>query len=585
VNEPEDFGTEVREAQASLAPPSIDWNAIDWHKVESEVRHLRQRIFKASQAGDTKRVRNLQKLMLRSRANTLVSVRRVTQLNAGRHTAGIDGKVVVTPQGRAALVSELHGSTQPWRAQPVRRVYIPKHNGKQRPLGIPVLRDRVIQARVKNALEPEWEAKFEPKSYGFRPGRSCQDAIAAIYNSVSVKRRSRTWVLEADLEGAFDHIDHDFLLASLGSFPAKGLVRAWLKAGIMEDGRFVSTESGTPQGGVISPLLLNIVLHGLEEAAGVRYGRRPGSPDQTKDDSPVLVRYADDFVVLCATKDEAEQVRRKLVPWLCSRGLSLNSEKTGIVRLSEGFDFLGFNIRTYNDKLLIKPSRAALLKFRKRLAGEVRSLRGANAAMVITKLNPIIRGWAAYYRSVVSKDTFSALDVQMWKWLWKWARRTHAKKGQKWIGHHYWDQFHPKRADRWVFGDRKSGAFLIKFAWTGIERHVMVKGKSSPDDPSLTEYWRQRGRYSATHSLMPKADILLAKKQKGMCPLCNELLLPTDGVPQTPEDWAGWFNACKKYLNRHHDQYRRHGGTDDRSNLRLVHAECHRAHHARDTDH
>src|ERR1035438_762840 len=204
----------------------------------------------------------------------------------------MSGGVVVPPKGGAALVREIHNSAQPWRAQPVRRVYIPKQNGKQRPLGIPVLRDRVIQARVKNALEPEWEAKFEPKSYGFRPGRSCQDAIAAIYNCVSKKSRTRTWVLEADLEGAFDNIDHDFLLRSLGSFPAKGLIRQWLKAGVMEDGRFAPTESGTPQGGVISPLLLNIALHGLEEAAGVRYGRRPGQPDQAKS-GPVLVRYAD----------------------------------------------------------------------------------------------------------------------------------------------------------------------------------------------------------------------------------------------------------------------------------------------------
>jgi len=252
----------------------LDWDAIYWRPVEDDVRRLRRRIFKASQDGDLKRVRNLQKLMLRSRSNTLVSVRRVTQHNAGRKTAGIDGEVVLTSPDRAALAVDLHRHTAPWQARPVKRVYIPKANGKQRPLGIPVLRDRVQQARVANALEPEWEARFEPRSYGFRPGRGCHDAIEAIYWTLKGRLSKRQWVLDADLSAAFDRIDHDRLLAHLGTFPARDIVARWLGAGVIEKGRFAPTEEGTPQGGVVSPMLLNIALLGMEEAAGVRYTRR-----------------------------------------------------------------------------------------------------------------------------------------------------------------------------------------------------------------------------------------------------------------------------------------------------------------------
>src|ERR1022692_1985765 len=390
------------------------WDAIDWRTREEEVRRLRQRIFKAAQEQDWPRVRNLQKLMLRSRSNTLVSVRHVTQRNAGRMTAGIDGEVALTSKARGEVAVRVHRSVSSWKPVAVRRVYIPKASNpaKSRPLGIPVIMDRCHQARVRNALEPEWEARFEPRSYGFRPGRGCHDAIEAIYAVCKGPRSKRAWILDADLAAAFAKIDHSRLLQALGSFPARGMIEGWLKAGVFEAGKgFAPTGEGTPQGGVISPCLLNVALHGLEEAAGVRYrtsGTRAGDPVPG---SPVAVRYADDVVVLCHSQQQAEHVKARLVEGLAPRGLAFNEDKTKIVRLDEGFDFLGFNVRRYpNRKLLIKPSKAAVRRIRERLASEMRTLRGGNAMAVIARLNPVIRGWAAYYRGVVSCQVFGSLD-------------------------------------------------------------------------------------------------------------------------------------------------------------------------------
>jgi RNA-directed DNA polymerase len=332
----------------------LDWDAIQWRHAEEDVRRLRQRIFAASRAGDLKRVRNLQKLLLRSRGNALVAVRRVTELNAGRKTAGVDGTVVVSPEQKAELVDWLQHRTRSWSPRPVKRVYVPKSNGRRRPLGIPVIADRCLQALTVNALEPEWEARFEPKSYGFRPGRGCHDAIVAIHTTASRTDAQRRWVLDADLAAAFDHLNHDHICESLGTFPAVGLVRQWLKAGVIEDGGFLATEEGAPQGGVISPLLMNVALHGMEAAAGVRYHTTGTRAGKTMPGCPVVIRYADDLLGICHSREQAEQVKARLSEWLAPRGLVFNETKTRITNFDTGVDFLGFTIRRFRGKLLTK---------------------------------------------------------------------------------------------------------------------------------------------------------------------------------------------------------------------------------------
>jgi RNA-directed DNA polymerase len=550
----------------------FDWRQVDWRRVEDDVRRLRQRIFTASKAGDLKKVRNLQKLTLRSRANTLLSVRRVTERNAGRLTAGVDGEVVLTPEAKAKLADRIQHSAEPFKALPVRRVYIPKPGSrKRRPLGIPVILDRCHQARVVGALEPEWEARFEPRSYGFRPGRGCHDAIQAIYQVVKGKRPKRQWALDADLAQAFDRLGHDHILAMLGTFPARGMVKRWLKAGVVEQGRLHRTEDGVPQGGVVSPLLLNVALHGMDEAAGARYATNGRGRYVVRPGSPTTIRYADDFVTLCHSRQEALEVKARLARWLALRGLSFNEGKTRVVPLSEGFDFLGFNVRRYGNKPLIKPSKAAQRRIRNRLRDEMRSLRGSNAHAVIKRLNPIVRGWAAYYRTQVSREVFHSLDHYLWRLTYKWARYSHQNKPKTWVVHRYYGKFNTARQDNWVFGDRKSGAYLHKFLWTHILRHRIVKHRASPDDPTLADYWAWRRRKGVPLPIN-KTTQELTDSQDGRCAICRGLLFPVEDQPLHPREWEKWLvtrTAVTTTTTR--------SGPSEEAAPRLVHPECRKA--------
>lgn len=541
-----------------------DWRRVKWRKVNRQVSNLRPRIFRATQTGDHKKARSLQELMLRSHANTLLSVRRVTRINVGKNTAGVDKLVVKTPAARAKLVEQL-SPTQPWRAKPARRVYIPKANGKLRPLGIPTIMDRCLQAKVKNALEPYWEAKFEGSSHGFRPGRGCHDAIEKIYRLARPNMRKK-WVVAADIKGCFDNIDHQSLLDTIGPIPGRELIKRWLKAGYVDKDVFHETEAGPPQGGVISPLLANIALHGMEKALGVKLDSQ-GHPKGPR----AVVRYADDFVIFCESKEEAEQAKNTLKGGLDNRGLSLSEEKTQIVHLTEGFDFLGFNIRQYKApltsksgfKLLTKPSKKSVIAIRKKVREIWRQGRGANVPALIRKLNPIIRGWAKYFRTGVAKEIFEKLDKWMFHKELCYASRTHPRKPWYWRKERYWGRLNRARQDNWVFGDKQSGQYLLKFSGIAIRRHIMVIGTHSPDDPRLKEYWKERNK--APVQDLPSKEQRIAKRQDSLCEKCGATL----------------FNG--ELLHLHHVKPKKDGGEDGIHNLRLIHLCCHQQVHSKGT--
>jgi RNA-directed DNA polymerase len=483
----------------------------------------------------------------------------VTQLNAGKDTPGSDKLLVKTGPAKAALVDVLKQQI-PWQPLPARRVYIPKHNGKRRPLGIPSIIDRCLQALVKTALEPCWEAQFEPTSYGFRPGRSAHDAIACIYATANTTNQKK-WVVDADIAGCFDTIDHGFLLNQIGNFPARGLIPQWLKAGYMEDGVFYPTAAGTPQGGIISPLLANIALHGMEAALGIQ---RYAQGTVKKGIRRRVIRYADDFVVFCESRQEAEQAQIDLQRFLGLRGLRLSDEKTRIVHLSEGFDFLGFNIRHYRSrtarmgwKLLIKPAKKSVSVFRQKLKQTFKRLHGSNTRCLIKVLNPMIRGWANYYRGVVSSEIFHKLESDIFWKLRRWISKTHPTKSFSWRNRRYWANHPAYPGSQWSFVDKDTGMVLYRIGYTRIQRHIPIQGSASPDNPDFKDYFEQRNRRSRQVENHPKAAQRVILKQQAKCPNCGQSL----------------FNG--EDIHIHHKTPRCQGGTNHSSNLVAVHSICH----------
>ena len=413
----ESVGAARAAAAGAGAPPTNNegWDQINWDQVTEEVTRLQARIAKATRAGRWNKVQALQHLLTHSRSGKLLAVRRVTE-NKGRRTAGVDGEIWTTPLSKMKASQAL--TNRGYQPMPLRRVYIPKSNGKKRPLGIPSMFDRAMQALWLLALNPVAETTADPNSYGFRPGRSTADAIEQCF-CVLAKRSSAQWILEGDIRGCFDNISHSWLLENIPM--DRVILRKWLHAVFVDKGVLFPTEAGTPQGGIASPVLANLALDGLEDAVSSALGRSKHARQPAK---AHVVRYADDFIVTGASRELLEQrVQPAVEEFLAARGLQLAPEKTSITHVTQGFDFLGQNVRKYGNKLLIKPARKSV----KALLDKVREVLGKNKAatqaQVIKLLNPIIRGWAMYHRHVVAAATFAKVDHLVWTKLWSWAKR------------------------------------------------------------------------------------------------------------------------------------------------------------------
>ena len=563
-----------------LDPESETWNKLPWRKFEQHVYHIQKRIYRASQNGNTRAVQKLQKLLMKSKAARFLAVRRVTQDNQGKKTAGVDGVKSVAPKQRLVMAQDIH--PKHWKRskpKPVRRVWIPKPGKtEKRPLGIPTMFERSRQALGKLALEPEWEAKFEPNSYGFRPGRSCHDAIEAIFLAIGQKAK---FVYDADIKGCFDNIDQKALIEKLHTYPTmRHAVKGWLKAGVLEGDTFTPTEKGTPQGGVISPLLANIALHGMEEKV------KEGYRKSWRDEKPYLIRYADDFIILHSRREAVERAAESIEHWLADMRLYLNPKKTRLTHTLSpvdgqvGFHFLGFHIRQYpagkthqrvivnqggkkalGFKTIIKPGKEEVKQHLREIKQRLRKLGHRSQAEIISTLNPVIRGWANYYKTVVSSKVFQYCDKILYIQLLRWAKGKHRTQATRWIHRKYW---HTIENNHWVFAyQTPEGMKKIRtHGMSHIQHFAKVKGTASPYDGNLF-YWYKRLK---DHPLMNQEKAKLLRVQQGQCPRCGlyfreEDSLQTDHITPTAL-----------------------GGKDDLSNKWIYHKHCHDEKTAKDLE-
>jgi len=468
-------------ADASFDPPG-NWSTINWTVIQQRVRRLQMRIAKATQLGQHRRAQSLQWLLTHSRAAKLLAVHTVTG-NKGAKTPGVDNVIWRTDKQKlhAAINLKRHG----YKPSPLRRHYIPKKNGKLRPLSIPTMRDRAMQALYALALAPIAETGADPNSYGFRLGRRCADALSQCHTVLSTKR-SALGVLEGDIRACFDEISHPWLLQNIPM--DKQMLHKWLKAGYWEKAQLFPTSKGTPQGGIISPILANLTLDGMEEA--IHQAVRP------RGDKVNFVRYADDFVVTGATRQILEQkVKPAVTAFLQKRGLELSEQKTVITHIQDGFNFLGHTVRKYKDKLLTRPAKDRVQDLQAKIKQAIQSSLALNPEALIRKLNPLLRGWANYFRNAASKRTFSAVDKYLFRQLWHWAKRRHPTKSAGWKRQKYFAAF----GLDWNFNVRIRLAEgvshvlkLYRMVHTRIERHIKIRSAANPYDPVYTDYFDQR---------------------------------------------------------------------------------------------
>lgn len=522
-----------------------DWNHIPWNLVVPTVRKLQTRIAKAVQEGDWRRAKRLQKLLTRSMAAKASAVRRVTE-NMGRKTPGVDGETWPTPASKWNAVQSL--TLAGYKPQPLRRVHIPKANGETRPLGIPTMKDRAMQALHLLALDPVAEVTADPNSYGFRPERSTADAVVQCKNLLA-RGHSAKWVLDADIKGCFDNISHDWLLTHIPL--NQRLLRGWLKCGVVELGRRSPTVAGTPQGGIISPVLANMTLDGLEKQLEARFKSRKHKVH--------MVRYADDFIVTGSSRELlVDEVVPFIEAFLAERGLWLSPKKTKIVHITEGFDFLGWNLRWVKEGLRTVPARKNRQVHYDKLRSALHELRTARQVTVIQKLNPIIRGWAQYHTPVSVHEMRRKMDHLLWGALYAWSKRRHPNKGKGWIKRRYFKTINGRD---WTFST--GGQKQWFYADFPHRTHAKIISEANPYLPEWDDYFAARLGQQMAETLMGRRKLLwLWKQQKGNCPHCGQAIKKS-----TPWDV-------------HHRVRRTDGGSDKLTNLVLKHRTCHRQHHA-----